>query len=349
MTERPNYADSPLPVRGCPTKGFAWQDNELYVAFQPIIGPSATWLYCQLSARSFGSSFTFSLRKLASETKKGRTTLWCALAVLKHIGMVVTHERGGCQETECSLVDLKELARRLGASYNRKAVSYVFSSERSEDLRADVAQLMKAMQSKPATNPQSPRKDSELHFNPTESHLILLDSERDAGVFQKGRWQSSDGTQVGPHLIREKSKNENTSSPNLPFHAEAQQKRDSIPGKEPHRGLLRWAQDVFTGVMKDMGDDLLDTSEHPHSRFANGFAEWERFGFASLAVESATSQGESLSLVLSARNPEETRKGLLKYEGKWNASLRKWYDCEVQVHIQARERFASEWSRKGDG
>ena len=79
---------------------------------------------------------------------------------------------------------------------------------------------------------------------------------------------------------------------------------------------------------------LLDTNRPPNPRLANGYAEWEKFGFGSLAVEAATRRGKVLALTLSARDPTAARRGLERYHRRWEASCREWFDCEVTVDLQ---------------
>jgi hypothetical protein len=90
--------------------------------------------------------------------------------------------------------------------------------------------------------------------------------------------------------------------------------------------------------MKDMGSHLLDTSRPPNPHLTNGFAEWQEFGFNSLAVEVAARRGEVLALVLSATDLAAVRYGLDKYRKKWEAALRKWYECEVHVELKQAQR-----------
>ena len=80
------------------------------------------------------------------------------------------------------------------------------------------------------------------------------------------------------------------------------------------------AKAIFNGVMNDLGDHLFNTNRPPVPHLANGFAEWEKFGFGSLVLERAA------------------RRGLEKYCHTWNASLRKWYECEAHVELQKAQR-----------
>ncbi len=88
--------------------------------------------------------------------------------------------------------------------------------------------------------------------------------------------------------------------------------------------------------MHDMRARLLDTSRPPNPRYASGFAEWEKFGFGSLAVEQAARRGNVLALTLSAREPA-AHEGL-KYHRTREQSLCTRYGCKVQWEIQETTR-----------
>jgi len=334
MSEAPPD-DTEIPLRGSPLKGWRWQDNELSVLFEPIIGRDASAIYCHLTGKVFGNKVTYTLRGLAAETRRSRTTIWRAMTVLKHIGLVRISFGGGNQASECSLVDLKKLAARLGALYDRRRASYVLAPSRIEEEAAKVAALLTTMQKKPkpAWKPEAlGRVDSD---HPGCVNLFLLDFKRDAGVSRKRDASGFAGeTKTGSHLLRQNTRLQNIPSPNPPTHVDNGQKTKDSPDEDQSRVLLKWAQDRFNGVIDDMRAHLLDTSRPPSQRFANGFAEWEKFGFGSLAVERAARRGEGLALVLSASDPAAAREGLKKYHRTWEPSLRTWYGRKVEWEIQ---------------
>ena len=68
------------------------------------------------------------------------------------------------------------------------------------------------------------------------------------------------------------------------------------------------------------GNRLLDTNRPPAPRLVNGFAEWKKFGFGSLAVEAAAWRGKVLALTLSAHDPAAARRGLERYCKKWETA-----------------------------
>lgn len=73
----------------------------------------------------------------------------------------------------------------------------------------------------------------------------------------------------------------------------------------------------------------------------DGYEDWQRFGFDSLAVEAARKHDGELVLVLSASNPEVAKQGLEKYRKTWEASTRQCFGCTVRVEWQAVRRIAA--------
>jgi hypothetical protein len=98
--------------------------------------------------------------------------------------------------------------------------------------------------------------------------------------------------------------------------------------------MLKWARDRFNGVVDNLRSHLLDTNKPQVPHLSNGYADWEEFGFNSLAVEVAKWRGGTLELWLSVRDPASARDGLKKYRRTWERSLREWLDCEVEVNFQ---------------
>jgi hypothetical protein len=107
-----------------------------------------------------------------------------------------------------------------------------------------------------------------------------------------------------------------------------------FPNEEEPGALLKYARNQFIGVMNDMGDHLFNSSQPPLPHLANGFADWQEFGFDSLAVEAAATRGNELMLVLSAFDLAAARRGLDKYRRTWEASLLKWFGGKVQIELQ---------------
>lgn len=215
----PDDSENAPPLRGSPTEGWRWQDNELSCLFEPIIGPAASALYCHLTGKAYRDKVTYTLRSLAAEMKQSRTTVWRSLAVLNEIGMVRIRRGGGSQESECYLVNLKKLAVSLGASYDRRAASYVLTPSRSGELREQIKAMQCAMQSN-----YTQGQETQLASDQGGGNLFLLDSKRDAGVSPERR----DG---GP-IYYYKKQDLKTSQP-LPLPKIAQRKtRNAFPTKK---------------------------------------------------------------------------------------------------------------------
>jgi hypothetical protein len=168
-------------------------------------------------------------------------------------------------------------------------------------------------------------------------HSLFSVSQRDANVSHLLRPRATRETQTGTHLLLEEGRIEEVPSPTPSHGFEANEAKDS-PDEDGPDADLRWARIKFTGVMNDMCDHMFDTSRPPNPRFEDGAAEWEKFGLNSLAVERVAWRGEVPVLVLSANDPAAARRGLEKYHRKWDASLRKRFDCEVWVELQQAQR-----------
>jgi hypothetical protein len=236
------------------------------------------------------------------------------------------------------LVSLKELAASLGASYSPRAASYVLPPCRTEELRSEIAALLRTLQAKRPVERDSQLPRLENLANECCGNLLLPDSKRDAGVTPKKHQRSTRETQTGSHLLLQNTRTQNIPSPHPPAHLDEAQKPKDLPCEYGPDKLLKSTRSAFIGVIDEMRDHLLDTSRPPNPRFANGAADWNIFGFDSLAVEAAEWRGEALSLALSATDPAAARRGLEKYQRKWESSLRKWFDCEISVEWKPAQR-----------
>jgi hypothetical protein len=256
------------------------------------------------------------------------------MAILEQIGMVRIRKAGGCQPSECSLVDLKKLAAHLGASKSKKLASYVLAPGRAKELKSQIAALRTSMEVKhrTANEPRSASGGKLAH--PGATDLFLLDSKRDAIGSQKRRQHSTRETQMGTHLIREERRIENAPSPTPSLEREPSTPK-SLSSEDEKQEPPKWACDSFNGAVDEIRDHLLDTNRPSKPHLANGYADWEKFGFNNLAVEAAERRGEVLVLTLSASDPAAARLGLAKYHRKWDECLRTWFGCEVRVELQS--------------
>jgi hypothetical protein len=215
----------------------------------------------------------------------------------------------------------------------------VLTPSRAEELSGQIAALLNTMQIENKAGQGSQISSRENLANSSSTALFLQDSKRDASVSPEIRQRSTRETQTGSHLIQQEIKNERSPTPtSTPSdNGNAQKDKDSPDEDEPDK-LVQWALVKFTGVMKDMGIHLLDSSKPPSSQLANGYADWEEFGFNSLAVEAAAWHDGTLELTFSASDPETTRRGLKKHHRTFDASLRTWYGCEVKIALVKAER-----------
>jgi hypothetical protein len=213
----------------------------------------------------------------------------------------------------------------------------VLPPNRIEELSGEVAILLTTMQKKPKSGRETEAADRTDFGHQGCANLFLLDSKRDAAVSPERHHWSARESQVGFHLIQQNTKPQKIPSPTPSQEHESQKAKDSPDEDEPEP-LLKLARAAFTGPMNDFGDHLFDSSRPPAQHLANGAGEWEEFGFDSLAVEAAAWCGEVLVLVLSAYDPAAAERGLYKYRKTWEPSLRKWFECEVQVELRQAQR-----------
>lgn len=303
--------------------------NEVIDVFLPIIGADCLTVYGYFKRIEFTNpKLTHSVRGIADATKIDSTTVFRSLGILRQLGLIKLTRFRGSRGSECQLIDSRELAIGLGAQYHRETVSYSLPPEVANRLIAQIKALREKQQSKsPATAPRGAPYPC--------GNLLPRVSQRNTSVSQTRRQCSTRETQMGTHLIREEGRIKETPIPTLTPDdtGDAQQDNDH-PNEDEPDGPLKRAQRAFIGVIDDMRALLLDTNRPPNPRLANGYAEWEKFGFGSLAVEAATRRGKVLALTLSARDPTAARRGLERYSKKWEMALCKWYECEVDVNVQ---------------
>jgi DNA-binding transcriptional ArsR family regulator len=95
---------SAIPTRGKPHGDFAWQDNELYEVFQPLIGPHAVSVYATLTRRAYpGQKIRYSVRDLAAKTGQSPATVSRSLEILEDgylldsgTHYILWFQKGGC-------------------------------------------------------------------------------------------------------------------------------------------------------------------------------------------------------------------------------------------------------------
>jgi hypothetical protein len=120
--------------------GHCWQDNELYDAFGPVIGPNAILVYVQMTRNCYGAeSIRLSSRDLARDSGLSKDTVWRAMRAMERVGMLRAVSGGKGKLAEYHLTDLKELAARHGGTYVWHRQSYVFSPQQAVALKAIAA------------------------------------------------------------------------------------------------------------------------------------------------------------------------------------------------------------------
>lgn len=137
-----------VKVRDKRRPGHCWQDNELYDAWQPIVGPHAVNVYVNLTRDAYASTIEYSVRKLADATGISKSAVWRNLKVMEHVGMLRLETGAGSAGSVCELLDLKEAAEKLGAVYNRQRASFLFTDMAVARLRAGVTEMRRRMQEK---------------------------------------------------------------------------------------------------------------------------------------------------------------------------------------------------------
>jgi hypothetical protein len=303
--------------------------NEILDLFQPIMGAHCFTIYSHLVRRVFKNPLLkHTVRDLAKAAKQGTTTVSRSLEVMAHMGLVKLVRRGGSQQSECKLLDAWKAAKRFGAVYERKTLSCSFPHEAMLRLENDVKEIRARQQGK---------KGQSVSYGALRAcgEPSVRVSQRNTGVSPEKHQRTTRETQTGTHLLGEevRSKESPTPTPTPEVHCKAEEDKDSPDEDEPDE-LLKCARRIFTGVMNELEDDLFNASRPPARHLANGFADWQQFGFRSLAVEAAAWHGEVLMLVLSASDPAAARRGLERYRKQWKVALRKWYECEVDVNVQ---------------
>jgi hypothetical protein len=320
-----------IPPRGEIKAPFCCIGNEVFDIFLPIIGADCFMLYTFFVRRVYSDpKLRHTLRGLADATGIGISTVSRSLEILEHLRLVKLTRFGGSKESECELKDSRVVLSRLGAKYQSKTLSFSLPLKVAERLKAEVLALREKQQGKssPIGMNSAPRNCGNLTF-PV--------SQRNASVSPAIRQRSARETQTGSHLLQEERRNEEVLSP-TPFLVHKSQTAKDSPDEDGPDSDLRWAQAEFTGVMKNMGSHLLNSSRPPNPHLTNGYADWQEFGFNSLGVERVSWRGETLVLVLSATDPAAARRGLDKYRKRWEESLYEWYECKVDVELQQAQR-----------
>jgi hypothetical protein len=334
-------ATTGIPLRKQPKDGYYWQDNELIDLYASIIGPFATIVYGALCRNAYGEpTVRYSVRDLASRTGMSATIAARSIEVLETAGLIKRLPTRGNQKSVCQLFDVKALASSHGATRERKSAPLKFPTSTVDWLNAQLNTIRRRQQGKDKQRVLSSAKRNAAIAARSGFSSLFSVSQRDASVSPAKSKRPTRETQTGSSPIQEERRIEEcptptptpTPTPNEGSDDGEAQKNEDIPGEDEPDRLLKLARVKFTGVMNDLGDHLFDTSRPPAPNVANGAADWEEFGFNSLAVEAATWCDGGLELTLSTSDPVTAQRGLEKYHRTFEASLRTRYGCEVKVY-----------------
>jgi hypothetical protein len=314
-----------IRMRGKPSGKFCWQDNETYDVFQPIIGPYGIALYTNLSRNAYDEKVKYTLRGLAKATSQSKSTVDRNLKVIEHVGMVRLTTNGGNRESLCELLNLKDRVQSWGTPIEQARMIHQLVEE-VKTLRRHLAGKIESM-------PESQLASLQGRAQGVGGKLFLSHSQRDASVSLDARQRPAGETRKGSHLLLQDTTPQNVSPP-TPSHSEESLKGKGSSNDDKTEDLVIWARTKFTGVIDDLRGNLFETNRPQSSHLANGGADWQQFGFGSLAVEAVIERAGGIVLTISANNPAAAQAGIDKYSRRLNASLRKWYECEVEVIFQ---------------
>jgi hypothetical protein len=337
MTESGSQGLS-ISVRGRPTENFCWQQNELYDLMQKIVGPTAFAVYANLTRRAYGCNgwLKCSLRSIAGDMGVSHATVGRELEVLKYLNLIRLRAAGGNRQTEWELMDLKQLAKLWGATYNKQKASFELSWQTTDRLRAEVELLRKELQGKIKKMPPPPTPEN-LSFQSTvntRAYVPVGDSRRDANVSPERHERHARETQTCSQQIKENRRQENNLSP-TPFHVVELRKSKDVPDERKNEMSLKRARDLFCGVMDDLKDHLVDSCRPQLSHLGDGYEDWVRFGFENLGVVDVSESAGSVRLVLCASDKSAAEVGLEKYRTTLESRVRYWFGREVRLYWQS--------------
>jgi hypothetical protein len=325
-----------IPLRRQPKRDYCSLDNEAGRLFLPIIGSRAFAIYASLLQGTYGEPhLSYAASDVGEAAGMSKATVWRELQVLQWLGMVRLNPGGGNSKSRCEFLDLKELAKRLGAT-ERRGASLRLSKETTQALKGAVDQLRKQSQGKQSKGPKN--------FPHPSAILFLAAAQRDAGVSPEKRERLTRETQMGSHLLRKKKIHQDCLSP-TPFHEcnPTQPENHSTNDKNPE--MLKHVRDCFNGVMDGMRNHLLDPNRLRHTNLANGHEDWKRFTFGSFGVEAVKPRGNGIELTISAYDPAAANEGLRKYHRKWAEQTQRWFGCEIHVVLVSQAKS----ERRGAG
>jgi hypothetical protein len=91
------------------------------------------------------------------------------------------------------------------------------------------------------------------------------------------------------------------------------------------------ARCCFSGAIDTFKNHLVNPGRPRFSHTADGYSDWRRYGFESLAVEAVRERDGVIELVLSATDPEAALAGIEKYCPTWQASIHAAFGRELRI------------------
>ena len=179
-----------IPPRGESKPPFFWLGNEVFDVFLPIMGADCFTIYAYFARSEFSNpKLKHSVRETANATKLGLTTVSRSLEILQHLRLIKLIRFRGSKDSECQVLDAREVAGRLGAHYDRKGLSFSLPREVDQRLNCEVMALRQRQQGKSTA--------------PDGANLFRAFSQRSAGVSPAVRRRSARETQTAAHLLQE--------------------------------------------------------------------------------------------------------------------------------------------------
>jgi DNA-binding transcriptional ArsR family regulator len=256
------------------------------------------------------------------------------LEVLKYLYLIRLRAAGGNRQTEWELMDLKQLAKQWGATYNKQKATFELSCQTTDRLRAEVERLRKELQGK--IKKMSPPTRENLSFQSavtTRACVPAGDSRRDANVSPEKHERHAGETQTLSQQIKENIRQENNLSP-TPFRSEDLTNCKGVFDEREVSTLLNRAQVLFAAAIENLKDHLVDSGRPRLSHLEDGYENWRRFRFDSLGVIGVSKTNDSFRLTLCASDAALAQAGLEKYRKTWEASMRRWFEREVHIEFQ---------------
>jgi hypothetical protein len=166
-----------IAVRTKRLPGHAWQENELYDVFLPIVGPKCVGLFCLMTRLAYGAEVDAPLRKLAVMNGNSKDSVRRFVLVMEAIGMLRRRSPG-----KYALVDLKLLTRDLGGVFLDSKARYELPVSVRDRLRGNVKRVLAESQQKSVSvrDKESPSNKPPFVSAPDSSRDKLVSTRVDS-------------------------------------------------------------------------------------------------------------------------------------------------------------------------